>query len=210
MVFENRPAAGEQLARHLKKYKQRPETIILGLPRGGVVVAYEIATKLKLPLDVIVPRKVGEPGNPELALGAVTETGEGVFDEGMISRLGVDKEFLTSEIKNEQAEAQRRLDLYRQGKEPLELNNKTVILVDDGIATGATMRAAVLSAKTKGVTQVIVAVPVASQEAVYHLNKEADDLVVLDKPTLFMAVGDCYQAFPQVTDEQVVALLKNS
>ena len=147
MIFKDRTDAGQKLAEKLEDYKGKKNVLILALPRGGVVVAYEIAKKLNLPLDLVVPRKIGAPGNEEYAIGAITETGEGIFDDAAINMLRVPKEYLDKKIAEEKKEARRRLKEYRKGRAPLKLKNKIIIIIDDGLATGLTMRAAIKSVK---------------------------------------------------------------
>jgi putative phosphoribosyl transferase len=207
MIFKNRLEAGQKLAEALNKFKKSENTIILALPRGGVVVGYEVAQKLNLPLDIGVPRKIGAPGNPEFAIGAITEQGVGVFDEITIGAYGITESYLQNEIKKEKAEAERRLKLYRGPRPPLDLKNKTVILVDDGLATGLTMRAAIKTAKKSGAKKIIVAIPITSPEAAELVKKEVDEIIYLEAPAFFGAVGSFYEEFGQTTDEEVIDLL---
>jgi putative phosphoribosyl transferase len=210
MIFKNRQDAGKQLSEKLAQYKNNSNTIVLGLPRGGVVVAFEIAQALHLPMDIIVPRKIGAPGNPELAIGAITEDGEGIFDERMILDYGVSQDYLTKEIQKEKQEALRRLKLYRGTRSPLHLKNKIALLVDDGIATGATMRAAIKSAKAKDASKIIVAIPTAANDSLEKIKKEADEVLCLDAPPLFFAIGEFYQDFPQIEDKEVIDLMSQA
>lgn len=202
--------AGQKLAEALQKYKNAENTIILALPRGGVVIGYEVAKKLNLPLDIVVPRKIGAPGDPEFAIGAVGETGEGIFDEMTIGAYGITESYLKNEIKKEKAEAARRLKLYRGSRPPLDLKNKTAIIIDDGLATGLTMRAAVKTVKKLGAAKIIVAVPVTPPEIAELIKKECDEIIYLEAPAFFGAVGSFYDEFGQTTDEEVVDLLKKS
>ncbi|MFH2136601.1 MAG: phosphoribosyltransferase [Patescibacteria group bacterium] len=210
MIFKNRLEAGQKLALTLDKFKDKPDTIILALPRGGVIVGYEIARKLNLPLDIVVPRKIGAPENPEFAIGAITETGEGVFDEITIGAYGITESYLQNEIKKEKAEAERRLKLYRGSRPALNLKNKTAILVDDGLATGLTMRAAIKSVKRLGAAKIVAATPVTSPEAAELVKKEVDEIIYLEAPAFFGAVGSFYEKFGQTTDDEVIDLLKKS
>ncbi|MBI4992363.1 MAG: phosphoribosyltransferase [Candidatus Harrisonbacteria bacterium] len=210
MIFKDRQDAGKKLAAKLLKYKNNPDVIILGLPRGGVIVAYEIARELNLPLDVVVPRKIGTPGNPELAIGAITEDGQNFFDEKMINDYRIGKDYINDEIEKEKTEAERRLKIYRGKRQPLNLKSKIAILVDDGIATGATMIASIRSAKNKGAKQVIVAVPTTASDSLKKISQEADRVIYLDAPLLFFAVGEFYQDFPQTTDAEVIELLSKA
>lgn len=210
MIFEDRHDAGKKLASKLAEYKDKPDVIVIGLPRGGVVVAFEVAQALNLPLDIIVPRKIGAPGNPELAIGAISEEGEGVFDESFIQAYGVSQEFIQKEIEAEKLEAHRRLELYRGKTPPLSLKEKTALLIDDGIATGSTMLAAILSAKSKGARKVVVAAPVAAAQTVERIKKEADQVIVMDAPLGFEAVGLYYENFLQTEDEEIVSLMERN
>jgi len=210
MVFKNRQEAGQKLALALKKFKNEKDALILALPRGGVVVAYEIARDLNLPLDLVVPRKIGAPINEEYAIGAITETGEGIFNQEAISSLNISKTYLDSKVAEEKKEAERRLKIYRQDREPLNLTNKTVIIVDDGIATGLTMRAAIKSAKEKSAKKIIVAVPITANDSLKIIEKEADEVIYLDAPAFFGAVGEFYEEFAQTTDQEVIELMEKS
>lgn len=207
MLLENRAEAGQKLAELLKQFKDAKETIIIALPRGGVVVGFEVAKELNLPLDIVVPRKIGAPGNPEFAIGAITESGEMILNEEVF---GISESYLKSETEKERAEAERRLRLYRGSRLPLDLENKTVILIDDGLATGLTMRAAISSVKKMKAKKIIVAVPIAPPETVELIKKETDEIFYLEAPLLFGAVGAFYKEFGQTTDEEVIDLLKKS
>lgn len=207
MMFKNRVEAGQKLAEALKKFNNLPNTVILALPRGGAVIGFEVAQKLNLPLDIVVPRKIGAPGDPEFAVGAITETGEMILNEEVF---GISENYLKNEAEKEKQEAGRRLKLYRGSRPPLNLKNKTVILVDDGLATGLTMRAAIASVKKMKTKKIIVAVPVIPPDAVELIKKEADEIIYLGAPLLFGAVGAFYQEFGQTTDEEVIDLLKKS
>lgn len=195
-LFKDRQSAGKILAKRLKHYFNDHGTIVLGIPRGGVVVAKEVAEELKLPLDIIVTRKIGAPNQPELALGAVDLDGEVIGDVGEFGEI----------INRELEELKRRENLYRQGKEPLDVENKTVILVDDGIATGATTLSAINYLKRHQAKKIILAVPVASREAI---EKIVEEVIVLEIPENFQAVGQFYQNFEEVSDEEVIQYLKD-
>lgn len=206
MLFKDRTEAGRELGKALQKYRDAKKTVVLGLPRGGVVVAYEVAQSLRLPLDVLVPRKLGAPDNPELAIGAIA--GEGVvLDQEMISALRVPPSYIQAEISKEKKEAARRLALFRKGKNPQDWSGWTVLLVDDGIATGSTMRASIAALKQMGVSRTIVAVPVGPPDTLELLKREVDEVVCLYAPSSFMAVGQFYKSFPQTRDDEVVKLL---
>lgn len=208
-MFHDRHDAGRQLAAALNEYKGKNDVIILALPRGGVVVGAEVARALELPLDIVVPRKIGAPGNPEFAIGAITETGKGIFDEETIRAYGIPKEYIDETVAKEQKEAQRRLQTYRGNRPPLIFRGKTAILVDDGIATGFTMKAAIASVRTKGVKEIVVAVPVGARDSIDEIKRIADTVLCLDAPSFFGAVGQCYEEFGQTTDEEVISRIKN-
>lgn len=206
--FKDRKEAGQQLAKQLERYKNRPDVVVIGLPRGGVVNAFEVAQALKVPLDVIVPRKIGAPLQPELAVGAVTEDGALLFNEDVLEMIRVKKEDVKHIIEAEKKEAQRRIAMFRKDKPPLDLHGKTAILIDDGVATGATMRAAIRSAQKKGAEHIVLALPVAPQRFRDTIAKEVDEIVILDEPDFFPAVGYFYQDFTQTEDEEVIELLE--
>ncbi|HML19493.1 MAG TPA: phosphoribosyltransferase [Candidatus Dependentiae bacterium] len=207
MVFKDRIDAGKQLAQHLAIYKDKPDTVVLGLTRGGIVPAFYVAQALNAPLDIVIPRKIGAPGNPELAVGALAEDGTVVFNDQLMRSLGLHARNLKHTIETEKNEAARRIQLYRAGRNPLDLTEKTVILVDDGIATGATMRASIVSARSRGAKFIVVAVPVAPAESLDEIRHEADELICLYIPEAFWGVGGYYQSFPQVQDQEVIDLL---
>lgn len=206
VLFEDRKDAGRKLAARLAVYKGNC-SFVLAIPRGGVVVAYEIAKALDAPMDLIIPRKLGAPWNPELAIGAVTQDGTVVLNDEIVQQLDVPKNFIDYEVAEQIKEIERRMKRYRGEAPPPELAGKTVILVDDGIATGATTRAAVRSIKKGKPKRLVIAVPVAPPEAVRLLAKEADEVVVLDTPEWFMAIGQFYNNFDQTSDEEVVDLM---
>ncbi len=208
MLFKDRKEAGLKLAQVLSSYKDSKDTIVLGLPRGGVVLAAEIARQLHIPLDIICPRKIGAPFNKEYAIGAITETGELVTNNGTADELGVSGLYLEREIEEERAQAQRRLALFRKGKPTRDLENKCVILVDDGLATGLTMKAAILGARQEGADKIVVAVPVAPTETLHAIKELVDKIYCLSTPASFQAIGQFYYDFRQVEDEEVVELMK--
>lgn len=207
ICFTDRRDAGKQLAAKLMQYKNNPTAIVLGIPRGGVVVAAEIARALDVPLNVFITRKLGAPSNEELAIGAVASDGSTLLDQQLIQQLRISPKFIEHERAKQMREMQRRLEMYRRGKPPLVLENKIVILVDDGIATGATILAALRALKKQNPTRVILAVPVAPRQVLPQLRAECDELELLDAPEPFVAVGYFYQDFEQVTDEEVVRIL---
>ncbi len=207
--FANRVDAGKRLASELKNLMGK-NAIVLAIPRGGVVVGYEIAKALNLPLDVIIPRKIGAPDNPELAIGAMTEDGTIILDENLVSYLGVSQDYIKEESERQKNEIERRLKLYR-GNEPYpNLRGKDVIIVDDGIATGSTMKAALASVKNRGAKTVTVAVPVGPPSTIKELKKQADKVVCPYTPEYFQAIGQFYVDFEQTTDEEVIQLLKQN
>lgn len=205
MVFKDRVEAGKKLVVKLKKYKN---PIVLSIPRGGVVIGNEIAKKLKCPHDIIIARKLGAPGNPELAIGAVTAEGDLYLDEVLIEKIGADHKYILGEQERQMEEAERRESAYRSGRKKASTRGKTVILVDDGLATGATMKAAARSVKRSGAKKIVVAVPVAPKEAVERYTELGIDIVVIDTPESFWAIGQFYEDFPQVSDKEVIELLK--
>lgn len=207
MIFEDRKQAGEQLARQLKEYKGRG-TVVLSIPRGGVVVGGEVAQALGCPLDVIIPRKLGAPGNPEFAIGAIGPHDQIFLDQKVVAQYKIPKEYINAEIARQGLEMERRERVYREGNPPLPLKNKTVVLVDDGIATGATTKVAIKSIRCQNPKKLILAVPVGPIETVAGLEKEVDELICLATPEPFYAIGQFYQEFAQTTDEQVMETLK--
>lgn len=210
MLFKDQVSAGEELAKELKKYKKK-EAIVLAVPRGGVATGYGLAKKLSLPLDIIVTRKIGAPDNPELAVGAVGETkGSLWLNKQLVAQLGVTDEYIKSETKIQKLEIRRRERVYRKGKDPLDLKDKTIILVDDGVATGATIIAAAREIRDSQPKKVVVAIPVAPPETVERLKKEVDEVVCLSTPKLFFAVSQWYENFKQYSDEEVIKLIKNT
>jgi predicted phosphoribosyltransferase len=208
--FADRRSAGRLLTQRLANYRRRDDLIILGLPRGGVPVAYEVARAMDAPLDVFVVRKLGVPGNPELAMGAIASGGVTVANEDVIRELQIPNDTIDAAAAQERAELDRRERLYRGNAAPLDLHDRTVILVDDGLATGATMRAATIAAAKLGATWVTIAVPVAPAETCRELAHFADDLVCLMMPEQFRSVGEWYDDFTQVEDDEVRALLAAS
>lgn len=206
-MFRDRREAGVRLAEALAKYRDE-DAVILALPRGGVVVGYEVAAALSAPLDILAVRKVGHPASPEFAIGAVDERGTTLLSEGFSE---ADEQWVAREVAKETKEAQRRARLYRGNLPPRSLKGKTVLLVDDGIATGLTMRLAARVAREQKPKRMVIAVPVASEEAVRDLEKEADEVIVLEPPAEFLgAVGAHYDVFEQVSDAEVIRLLKST
>jgi putative phosphoribosyl transferase len=210
VIFENRTDAGRRLARLLAEYSNRRDVIVLGIPRGGVPIAFEVATVLKAPLDVVVSRKLGVPWQEELAFGAVASGGVRILDTEIVEALGIpdsEIERITAAVK---MEVERRERAYRGDRPPLEVERFTVILVDDGIATGASMRAAISALRQLKPARLVVAVPVAPVTTCNRLRREADQLVCVHMPESFLAIGQFYEDFSQVTDAEVSNLLQRA
>lgn len=209
MYYRDRRDAGHRLAGRLGTYRGT-DALVLALPRGGVPVAFEIAQALDLPLDLMLVRKLGVPSHPELAMGAIANGNVRIINEGVVRGLAIPRPVIDRVIAGERAELERRNIAYRSGRAPPDLSNRTVILVDDGIATGADMRAAAEAAARQGAARVVVAAPVASVEAVQMLSEAADEVVVLDAPEPFGGVGLYYADFSQTPDAEVHRLMESS
>jgi putative phosphoribosyl transferase len=207
MRFRDRSDAGEQLASRLARARVGADPIVLGLPRGGVVVAAPVARALAAPLDVLVIRKLGSPGNAEYAVGAIGEGGVRVVDRKGLR--GVTDRSLAAIEREELRELERRTALYRAGRPPLNLVGRTALLIDDGVATGATARAACLVSRAVGARRTVLAVPVAPRNWTEHLADVADELIALTTPSPFFAVGQWYERFAQTTDDEVLAILRD-
>ena len=208
MYFEDRKDAGQKLAEALVAYERQADALVIGLPRGGVVVAFEVAKRLKIPLDIICPRESGAPFNPELAIGAVTEIGQGMMNSELITRLGIPQSYIAQESAKEAEVAKKRLSLYRAGRPPRVIKDKTILLVDDGLATGATMKAAIQTAKAEGAKKLIVAVPVGPPDTIEEIQKLVNEVIVLYAPNMFSAVGQFYKQFTGTEDEEVIDLMQ--
>lgn len=206
LIFRDRAEAASILAQKLLKLKKE-EPIILAIPRGGAVTGDVIASALGAELDVVVPRKLGAPYNPELAIGAVMHDGSYFLNTDVIAMLNVPQEYIDAEIARQRKEIERRLILFRATRE-YDLRGETVVLVDDGIATGATMFAALQWVKKQKPKKLVVAVPVGPQETIERLRREADDVVVISTPFLFGAVGQFYEDFAQVSDDEVREIMR--
>jgi putative phosphoribosyl transferase len=204
--FTDRVEAGERLAEALAG-RVRPPLVVLAIPRGGVIVGACVADRLDVPMDVVVPRKVGAPGNPELAVGAVAE-GVKALDGDAIRRLGLDPAEVRAEAARQSAEVRRRTAAYRRGRPPLDLAGQTAVLVDDGVATGWTCLAAARFTRHAGAARVLVAVPVGPAGLAPRLRPVVDEVVVLQTPEPYLAVGQAYQRFPQVGDDEVLRCLE--
>jgi putative phosphoribosyl transferase len=206
-VFADRAEAGRILAGALGKYAGRDDVLVLGLPRGGVPVAAEVARALEAPLDVLVVRKLGAPGQEELAIGAIGEGGVRVLNAELVRSLGLREKDVDRIADREERELERRVAAYRGGHEALEVEGKTVVVVDDGVATGATMRAGLQALRAMGAARIVAAAPVGAEDSVAALAEDADDVVVLETPEWFSAVGQWYEDFGQTTDDEVRPLL---
>lgn len=207
MLFKNRAHAGDLLALKLLEYKNNKDAIVIALPRGGVAVAQEVAKKLNLPLDVIISRKIGHPASSELAIGALTQNGQIYLDQDYIKSENISDIDIEREIDIQKIEAKRRYDLYRKDKEILNLKDKIVIIVDDGVATGATMIAAVKEARVQEAKKIIVAVPVITVTAFKLLFGQIDQLIYLSMPEFFPGISYFYEIFNQLTDQEVIDIL---
>lgn len=209
--FEDRQQAGAELALALMQYKEE-DCLILAIPRGGVVVGYEVAKALNCKLDVIVPRKIGAPGQEELAIGAVASWGdhESIIDQHTVKMLGVSEAYIKAEVERQVLEVNRRLLAYRGTTDPPDVAGRTVILVDDGIATGYTTRAAGIALHNLKAEKIILAVPVGPADSIESLRPYFDEIICLRTPTPFLAVGYWYRQFGQVSDEEVINILQQA
>jgi len=207
-LFKDRIDAGQQLADALIKMDSYEKGIVVAIPRGGVVVGVQVARRLDLPIDIIIPRKVGAPHNPEVAIGAVTQDGTAIFNEDLLQRLELSKKDIKPVVEAVIKEINRRMITYRGDSQPADLAGRSVILVDDGIATGSTVVAALRSLKNTGCKRITLAVPVAPPDTVDRLKKEVAELVCLRSEEPFYAVGQFYEDFSQTSDDEVISLLK--
>jgi putative phosphoribosyl transferase len=210
MIFPDRSQAGRLLAERLARYAGDPHVIVCALPRGGVLVGVPVAEALRAPLDVVVVRKLGVPMQPELAMGAIGSGGVRVLAHDLIQQLGISRAEIEAVIAREQRELERRETAFRGGAPPLDLRGRTVILVDDGIATGATMAAAAEWVRHQRPTRLVIAVPVAPPEICMGLNEKADEVVCVSRPAPFYATGQFYEDFHEVSDQEVRDLLRQA
>jgi predicted phosphoribosyltransferase len=210
MIYRDRREAGRELARLLEKYRGWPGLLVLGLPRGGVPVAYEVAHALDASLDIFVVRKLGVPGHEELAMGAVASGGARVLNAGIIDALGISDEAIERVATRERRELSRRERLYRGERPPPDVRGKTVILVDDGLATGSTMRAAAEALRTTGAGRIVAAVPIGATSTCAEFTDEVDDVVCARTPDPFYAVGVWYADFSQTSDDEVRSILERA
>jgi predicted phosphoribosyltransferase len=210
LLFDDRMQAGQRLAQTLHHYAGRDDVLVLALPRGGVPVGFEIANAIGAPLDVIIVRKLGTPGREELAMGAIASGGIQVLNPDVVASLRIPQEIVQRVVAREQQELERRNHAYR-GERPFpEMKGRYLIVVDDGLATGATMRAAVAALRAKAPARITVAVPVAPPDTVEQLRREADEVICLETPEPFFGVGRWYRNFPQTSDQEVEDLLARS
>jgi predicted phosphoribosyltransferase len=217
MLFQDRYEAGRVLASKLMPYANRPDVVVLALPRGGVPVGYEVARALNAPLGVFVVRKLGLPGREELAMGAIASGGVRVLNDDVVKKLGMPPQVIDMvaakeerELERRERELERRERDYRQGRPPLDVRGRTVILVDDGLATGSSMRVAAEALRKKGPAQIVVAVPVAASATCEEFASEVDQVICAATPEPFWAVGQWYRDFSQTTDEEVRDLLRRA
>ncbi len=207
MIFHDRLHAGQCLAERLAFLKGQPNVLVLGIPRGGVVVAAEIAQALNVPLDIFIAHKIGAPFNPELAIGAIASTGEVLLDQNLISELHLSEKEIAHQVGHQRHEIARRLELFRKGLPLLDIKKKITVVVDDGVATGSTVLVALKALRQQEPACLILAIPVGPPDTVAQLSRECDQTVVLDTPEPFWAVGRFYQHFGQTEDAEVIALL---
>lgn len=208
-MFEDRADGGRQLARELEATDVAAD-VVLAIPRGGLPVGRAVADALGVPLDIVAARKLGAPGNPELAIGAAGADGAIWINDELVDRLGVDRDYLEAERERQAEAAREKRDRYRAGRPPLDLGGHRVLIVDDGVATGATVRACVRDVREAGAERIVVAVPVSSPDALAELERIADDVVAVEAPASFGAVGQFYRRFDQVSDDQAVTYLDDA
>ncbi|HZE72120.1 MAG TPA: phosphoribosyltransferase [Pyrinomonadaceae bacterium] len=210
MIFKNRADAGRKLAARLTRYADREDVLVLALPRGGVPVAYEVAKEVKAPLDVFLVRKLGVPGHEELAMGAIASGGVRVINEELVNYLGIPHEMIDAIAAVEQRELERRAVAYRDDRTPPDVTDRVVILIDDGLATGSTMRAAAASLRLQKPRRIVVAVPVSSRETCDEFRSEVDEIVCAFTPENLQGVGLWYEDFSQTSDDEVRELLRRA
>lgn len=208
MIFQDRKDAGQQLAALLTKYAERPDVLVLALPRGGVPVGFEVARKLNVPLDVFLVRKLGVPGYEELAMGAIASGGVRIINDDVVRYLGISDEVIDTVAADEQRELQRRERAYRDDRPPPKVQDRVVILVDDGLATGSSMRAAAIALRKQEPARIVVAVPVSAPQTCNEFRAEVDEIVCAATPDPFQGVGLWYNDFSQTTDQEVRDLLE--
>jgi putative phosphoribosyl transferase len=209
-LFADRASAGREVAAAFARQVGRKDVVVLGLPRGGVPVAYEVARSLAAPLDVLVARKLGLPGHEELAIGAIASPGVRVLNDRVVSRLGLRPALVEAVAERELGELQRQERVYRDGRDPLPVGGRHTVAVDDGLATGATMRAAVMALRRRRARSITVALPISSRGSCAEIAELVDDVVCAHTPERFVAVGAWYRDFAQVSDEDVRHLLEQA
>jgi len=207
-MFRDRIEAGQKLAEKLEPEYRDADAVVLAIPRGGVVVGKEVAKALGLPLDVIIPRKIGAPGNPELAIGAVAH-GRAIINESLVRQMGIPSSYINQEVEKQLGEIDRRRKLYLGEREPVQLEGKVAIIVDDGLATGYTALAAIDAVRLHHPGKIVLAVPVAPKDTCDRFQGEVDEVICLEAHDIFFAVGQFYESFEQTTDSEVVAILKS-
>ncbi|WP_248896743.1 phosphoribosyltransferase [Haloplanus halobius] len=205
-MFQDRMEAGDRLAELLDQ-RDIAADLVLGIPRGGLPVARPVADRLDAPLDIVAAKKMGVPGNPEFAIGAAAGDGSAWLNESVIERYGIDEDYLNEERERAAETARQKIERYRGDRDPPEMEDKAVVVVDDGVATGATARACLRQVEGAGAARTVLAVPVAPPDSVAELEAEADEVIVVESPPNFTAVGACYREFEQVTDEEAMAYL---
>lgn len=210
MIYQNRAEAGKELAKHLKEYANREDVLVLALPRGGVPVAFEVANGLHAPLDIFLVRKLGVPGHEELAMGAIATGGVRVLNEDVVGYLDIPSDVIDAVASDEERELDRRQQLYRGNRPPPDVRARTIILIDDGLATGSTMRAAAKALRKQQPARVVVAVPVSAPETCDEFRMEVDEIICAAMPEPFQGVGLWYEDFSQTTDQEVRDLLEKS
>lgn len=210
MLFKDRTAAGQVLAQRLADYANRPNVLVLALPRGGVPVGFEVAQALNAPLDVLIVRKLGVPNNEELAMGAIASGGVRILNQNIVEQIQIPNQVIASVAAQEQRELERRETMYRGDRPFPDLKGKIVILVDDGLATGATMWAAIIAVRQKQPQEIVVAVPVAATETCEEICSKVEKFICANMPRAFYSVGMWYEKFPQTTDDEVRELLNKA
>ncbi|HYR87747.1 MAG TPA: phosphoribosyltransferase [Terriglobia bacterium] len=210
MLFQDRSEAGRVLARLLAKFKNRPDVLVLALPRGGVPVAYEVAKELNAPLDIFLVRKLGVPGHEEVGMGAIATGGIRILNDDLIRQLGIPQRMVDAITAQEEQELQRRERVYRGDRPAPDIRGRTVIVVDDGLATGSTMKAALAALRKQQPAKLVVAVPTAPPETCDSLRADADEVICAVTPDPFLAVGAWYRGFDQTTDDEVRDLIKRA
>ena len=209
-IFENRRDAGKQLAKELSEFKGQNDAIVLGLPRGGIPVAYEVAKALELPLDVFIVRKLSVPGQPELAMGAIASGDIKVMNESVVRNAGISDQQIEEVAHKEKEELKKREKAYRGARPDIDLQGKTVLIVDDGLATGASMRAAISALREHNPKKIIAAIPTAPRDTCQEFESEVDQIICLRTPSPFWGVGGSYQNFSQTTNEEVRTFLNKA